>query len=264
MSRYKIIGICQIYNELRKGNLERFVKYFRPLVDQIVAYDDHSTDGSYEYMLQYTPYCLRGEANDWRNEISHKQILLNQALALNPDFLLWLDADEVLSANAAARLEPLCDYCVQHQLDALAFHELNLWRSNSWRRIDSLYDDGWFVRLWRAVPGIGYHDIQSGLHQQSYPSTITRIEQNDEIQVIHYGFSSPKRLAYKYLIYQSHGQNGYLMLDRLIDESRLQLAKVPAQLFPEGLYLDDPLPQPLTFEQALAYVENYREEVFQP
>jgi hypothetical protein len=264
MGRFKIIGICQIYNEIRKGNLERFLKHFQPLVDQLVVYDDHSTDGSYEYLLQHTPYVIRGEATDWRNEINHKQILLDQALALKPDFLLWLDADEVLSANAAARLESLCDYCVQNQLDALALHELNLWRSNSWRRIDSLYDDGWFVRLWRVVPGIGYHDVRSGLHQQSYPSTITRIEQNYDLQVIHYGFSSPKHLAYKYLIYQSHGQSGYLMLDRLIDESRLQLAKVPAELFPEDLYIDDPPPQPLTFEQALAYVENYREEVFRP
>jgi hypothetical protein len=102
------------------------------------------------------------------------------------------------------------------------------------------------------------------LHQLPYPSTLQTIQNTDAIQVIHYGFSSLKHLAYKYLIYQSHGQSGYAMLDRLIDESRLTVEKVPVRLYPEGLYIDDEQPYPLPFEQALAYVEQYREEVFRP
>jgi glycosyltransferase involved in cell wall biosynthesis len=264
MGKYQIIGFCQIYNELRKGNLHRFLTYFQPLVDAIVAYDDGSTDGSYETLLQYTPHVIRGGPNEFQNEISHKQLLLNKALQLNPDFLLWLDADEVLTANAAERLQSLCEQCIVNQIDGLAFHELNLWRSKSWRRLDSLYNDGWFVRLWRVTPEIAYSDLKSGLHQPPYPTTLKTLENTPDIQVIHYGFSSPKHLAYKYLIYQSHGQSGYALLDRLIDESQLVVEKVPAQLFPEGLYIDDEQPYPLPFEQALAYVEQYREEVFQP
>ena len=38
------------------------------------------------------------------NERSHKQRLLDEAL-LSPDFILWLDADEVLTANAADYLQ---------------------------------------------------------------------------------------------------------------------------------------------------------------
>lgn len=264
MKRYSIVGMCQIYNELRKENLERFIKYIKPLVDALVVYDDGSTDGSYEYLLQHTPYVIRGVRNDFAYERSHKQVLLQETLKLKPDFILWLDADEVLTANAADQLQGLCAYCVENQIDGLSFHELNLWRSHSWRRLDSLYDTGWFVRLWRVTPDMRYEDAKPGLHQSQYPSTIRNIVQVRGVEVLHYGFSSEKRLAYKYLVYKSHGQRGYDMLDRLISEEKLVVQKVPKELFPEGLWLDDEAPKPLTFEESLAYVEKYMDEVFQP
>ena len=109
-----------------------------------------------------------------------------------------------------------------------------------------------------------YSHVNSGLHQPPYPSTVQRIEQVDDVKVLHYGFSSEKQIAYKYLVYHSHGQRGYVMLDRLIDETHLTLEKVPPALFPEGLYIDDAPPIKFTINQALEYIERYRNEVFQP
>lgn len=262
MKKYSIVGFCQIYNEIRKGNLERFVKYFRPLVDELLVYDDGSTDGSYEYILKHTPYVIRSKENNFKDEINHKQLLLQEALKLSPDFILWLDADEVLTANAANELQSLCSYCMEKKLDALAFHEINLWRSHSWQRLDSLYNEGWFTRLWRVSPGISYPEVKSGLHQQPYPSTLQRIEKTDKLKVLHYGFSNKKNLAYKYLVYKSHGQRGYNMLDRLISEEKLLLKKVPQELFPPGLWIDDAKPKALSFAESLTYVEKYRRELF--
>ncbi len=264
MSRYSIVCICQVYNEMRKGNLVRFVKHVKPLVDALIVYDDGSTDGSYEYLLSQTPYVIRGSHNDFANETSHKQILLHEALKLVPDFILWLDADEVLTANAADCLQSLCAMCIDNNMDALVFHEINLWRSHSWRRLDSLFDTGWFVRLWKVSPGMCYPETRPGLHQRSYPSGIERLGWVDIVKVLHYGFSSQQRLAHKYLVYQSHGQRGYDMLDRLISEEQLVLEKVPRELFPEDLWVDDDKPVPLTWQESLAYVENYRDEVFKP
>lgn len=262
--KYKIACICQIYNELCKDNLERFVKYTLPVVDDLIIYDDGSTDGSYEYMLKQTPHVLRGTKNDFVNERSHKQLLLQEALKLNPDFILWLDADEVLTANAGEQLQDLCAACEENHYDAVNMHEINLWRSHSWQRLDSLYDQGWFCRLWKVVPGICFHDTKPGLHQPLFPSTIRNVMWTLDVQVLHYGFSSKQRLAYKYLVYKSHGQRGYDMLDRLISEEKLLVSKVSPEFFPEGLWLDDEEPKPMTFAESLAYVEEYREEVFKP
>lgn len=264
MKKYKIVCICQIFNELCKENLERFVKCVLPAVSDLVVYDDGSTDGSYEYMLKQTPHVLRGTKNDFVNERSHKQLLLQEALKLDPDFILWLDADEVLTANAAEKLQELCAQCEGNQYDAVNMHELNLWRSYSWQRLDSLYDKGWFCRLWRVVPGICFNDTKPGLHQPLFPSTVRNVMWTLDVQVLHYGFSSKQRLAYKYLVYRSHGQRGYDMLDRLISEEQLVVSKVPQELFPEGLWVDDEQPIPLPFAKSIEYVEEFKEEVFKP
>ena len=201
--RYSIVCICQAYNELSK---ETWSAVTSILVNALVVYDDGSTDGSYEYMLQQTPYVIRGIKNDFVNERSHKQRLLEEALKLSPDFILWLDADEVLTAHAAEYLQALCAMCEEEQVDGVVFHEINLWRSNNWRRVDSLYDAGWFVRLWRVTPGMRYEETSAGLHQRPYPDNIKRIQWTDAVKVLHYGFSTKQRLAHKYLTYQAHGQ----------------------------------------------------------
>ena len=261
--KHKIVCITQVYNEMRKGNLERFVKYVMPLADALVVYDDASTDGSYEHMLNHTPHVIRGLRNDFVNEISHKQVLLEYALKLEPDFILWLDADEVLTRNAASRLQDLCAYCIEKGLDGIIFHEINLWRSHSWRRIDNLYDDLTKVNLWRVVPGIKFAETKAGLHQNQHPTSIKKTAKASNIEVIHYGFASDRQLADKYLTYRSHGQSGWA-LDRLLDEATLKLEKVPQEIFPEGLWADDEQPEKRSFQGALRDVEQYRSEVLSP
>ena len=264
MNKYSIVCICQIYNEIEKGNLDRFIHYTKPFVDAMVIYDDGSTDGSYEHMLNNTPYVIRGVKNDFDNERTHKQKLLNEALKLSPDFILWLDADEVLCANTAENLQNLCHYCMQNDFDGVSFQEVNIWRSKTWKRLDSLYDTGWFVRLWRVTPEISFGQLTPGLHQQPYPVTLRKIIRVLNFKVLHYGFSTIKNLAYKYLTYKSKGQRGYNMLDRLISEETLVLEQVPEQEFPEGLWLDDDPPIAMSFLESLTEVEKYRKAVFRP
>ncbi|MFA3783812.1 glycosyltransferase [Melioribacteraceae bacterium 4301-Me] len=261
--RYKIIAITQVFNELRKSNLERFWKYLQPVVDGLVVYDDGSSDGSFEYLSDKAMFILRGGENDFKNEINHKKVLLEKALELKPDFVLWLDADEVLTANAAIEIQNLCRYADENEIDGISFHEINLWRSNSWQRVDNAYDDGWFVRLWRVTQDLQFHSQEAGLHQQQYPHSIKKIEKTDKIAVIHYGFASDRSLAFKYLVYRAHGQSGWA-LERLLDEKTLQLRKVNKKLFPDCLYVEDLPPKKRSFEEALTIIENYRDEVFKP
>ncbi|MEG8945549.1 glycosyltransferase [Rosettibacter firmus] len=261
--KYKIVCITQIYNEIRKQNLERFWKHINSVCDALVVYDDGSTDGSYEYMLDKATFIIRAGENDFKNEINHKKILLQYALKLQPDFILWLDADEVLTANAKEELQKLCKYADENNIDGISFHEINLWRSYSWKRIDNSYDLGWFVRLWRVTPNLMFKETTPGLHQQQYPHSIKKIEKTDRVSVIHYGFASERSLAFKYLTYRSHGQSGWA-LERLLDESTLTLEKVDKNLFPDGLYIDDEKPIPRSFIQAISSLDVYKEEVFKP
>ena len=264
MTKYKIVAICQVYNELEKDNLPRFFKYLKPVVDDIVIYDDCSTDGSYEYALTRTQYVIRGVKNDFSDERSHRQQMLDQALKLKPDYILWLDADEVLTKGAEKKLQELCAFCEKKRIDGISLHELNLWRSSTWRRVDSLYDAGWFTRLWKVKPGIRFLESKKGLHQTQVPLTIEKVRKNKDLAVLHYGFSSKKSIAYKYLTYRSHGQRGYTMLDRLISEEKLKLESISKDLFPRGLWKKEPKPEKMTYLESVSYVEAYRDQVFRP
>lgn len=263
--KFKIICICQIYNEIEKGNLERFYQYIKPLVDGVVIYDDGSTDGSYEYSLNQTPYVIRGGKNDFKSEIIHRQLMLEKALELSPDFILWLDADEVLSIQSKEELRNVCRECVENNSDGVAMKELNIWRSHTWRRLDSLYDQGWFNRLWKVVPGLAFQETKPGLHQNLFPQMIKNVMRTDKVSVLHYGFSNEKNLAYKYLTYRSYGQNGYDMLDRLISEEKIELEKIPRNFFPDSLWIEnEEKPKQLTFSESLSYVDGFSNQVFRP
>jgi len=265
MKKYKIICICQVYNELEKGNLKRFFEYAKPIVDSIIIYDDASTDGSYEYALQHTKYVIRGLQNDFQDEGNHKKIMLEKAIKMKADFILWLDADEILTSNAKTQLQKICQQCVKEDIDGISFHEINLWRSKTWHRVDSLYNEGWFVRLWRVTPNLHFKKIESGLHKIPYPQSIEKIKKNCELKVIHYGFASKKALAYKYLIYKTYGQRGYNMLDRFINEEKLELKRVSQNFFPSVLWEENEIkPKKISLLNAFSYVETYKEKIFRP
>lgn len=266
MQHHKIIAICQIYNELEKGNLERFFSYLRAgkEVDEIVIYDDASTDGSYEYALSKTEHVIRGKGNNFANERNHKELLLQKAIALGAEFILWIDADEVLDVQAAEHLQSLCQECIDNDIDGINFRELNLWRSATWRRIDSYYDDGNFTRLWKVKPGLSFGKSSEGLHQPLFPPQILKTKTAPDMGFLHYGFADVKNIAYKYYTYRSHGQRGYVMLDRLIDESSLKLEQIEEHRFPKGLWKKEEAPRPLQLAEAVTGIRAYRDQVRRP
>ena len=263
-SNFKIICIAQIYNELEKGNLERFIKYVLPLVDELIVYDDGSTDGSYEYIKKFTKNIIKGKRNEFHRELFHKELLLKKALKFKPDFIFYLDADEVFSKGGREKLEEVCDWMIKEDLDGASFHKINLWRSKSWQRIDSLFDIGWFVHLWRVKHGMSYGVIKEGLHQNPCPKTVRKIKRNHELAILHFGFSDIKNIAYKYMTYKNHDQRGYNDLDRLIDEQKLKLKKVDWKLFPSGLYTDDSRPERINYSDFIIEIMKYRENPSAP
>lgn len=264
MVKHRVVAIAQIFNEIEKENLARFFKYLKPVVDEIVIYDDCSTDGSYEYALQQTPYVIRGVDNDFSDEVNHRRILLAKAMSLGPDFILWLDGDEVLTSGAEKKLQKICDYCIEQDLDGIDFHELNIWRSKTWRRTDSLYDDGWFTRLWRANKPLSFSSKKKGLHQSLIPDEIQKVDRQIQLSVLHYGFASEKSLAYKYITYRAHGQRGYIMLDRIIHEDSLELERIPRESFPDELWEEEPSPKKKSYIESISDTYKYEDQVHRP
>lgn len=188
----RIVAFIQMYNEVTRGNLERCLKNCKQWADDIVIYDDASTDDSVVVAKKYTKYIIQGVVNNLCKELAHKQQLLEYALTLNPDWIMWVDCDEILDrAGTSSGLRKLAEDNLSTDVDAFSFHQTNLWRSQTYYRVDTLFDKGWFVRLWRVKEGISFF-VEHGLHRMLYPKTINKILRSD-IRIIHYGFSDYKK-----------------------------------------------------------------------
>lgn len=265
MRKHKIVAITQVHNELRKGNLERFFKYVLSNVDDIVVYDDASTDGSYDYASKHTKHIIRGTKNNFTNEWQTKEKLVEKALTLKPDFILLIDADEVITDNDGTKLQQLANWVIEKDLDGALIHDINLWRSRSWKRTDSDFDLSLFPRFWRVRDGnLTYTNRKEGLHQSPAPDQIKNLKAQDIVSFLHFGFADEKSIVTKYIMYASHGQKGENLSRFINEEGHLTTEKLNKDLYPSGLWLDDEQPKAFSGLEWYKLIGKYKEDITRP
>jgi glycosyltransferase involved in cell wall biosynthesis len=229
----KLAAFLQIYNEETKGNLRRCLDSLSLYCDVICIYDDASTDNSVEVAESYEKVRLiRGDKNEFNKEIHHKQKLLEFTKQFNPDWLFWMDADEIIEKRGEDGA--LRDLCRDTRFDSYDFRQVNFWRSERYYRVDGQFNSGIFRRLWRCKLQVEY-SVADGLHRKPYPENTDPVKTSD-LRILHYGFASTDNIVDKYRTYKQHGQSGWA-LDRLVDETRLTLAATDKEWLgrePEG------------------------------
>lgn len=255
----KICAFIQMYNESIKGNLTRCLENVRQWADDIVIYDDASTDNSVEIASQYTSNIILGRENNINSEQSHKQELLGLALTLSPDWLMWIDCDEILDRESTTgKLRDLA-HKADTSVDAYTFHEVNLWRSETYARLDTSFDAGDFCRLWRVVPGMSFNVVK-GVHRPPHPSCITN-KVTSGLKVIHYGFAKYEEAVVK----QGFGYCTDSQFQKaakcswIFNETTCKCYKVPLDLFPIENVPEDlwPEPKPLRIDELRSVKEGY-------
>ncbi len=98
----KIIGFAQLHNELSNGNLENWFKSMTAFCDFIYIYDQNSTDGSKVFYKKFpNTVIIESAINDFENELSCKQKLLNLIKKEHPDtdWIYWMDGDTILDGR---------------------------------------------------------------------------------------------------------------------------------------------------------------------
>ncbi len=235
---FKICVFSQIYNEMASGNLKRWVNNVMQFCDAVGVYSDGSDDGSYDYLVPFCDVLIHKKTNDWRNELKHKQELAIEIQEkIKPDFIFWLDMDEVASKQIVENIQEICMWMRANKYDGMFFKEINLWKSEEYYRTDNQFFDGWFCRLWDcgASKKLKFNTA-TGLHQQQHPTNIYFTGMAQEV-VLHYGFSSEKYVTDKWQKYKKLGQKGY-PLDRISPQSEelfkdFKLEKVNKEWFPK-------------------------------
>jgi len=256
----KIVAFLQLYNELEKGNLERCLENCKIWANDIVIYDDCSTDGSFNFYLKYTDRknIIVGKQNEFRKELFHKNELLKLALSLSPDWIGWMDGDAIFDRFTTENIREVIDRAGNN--DGIYFHYLNLWKSESWFRLDNQFNDLNICGLWRNNGRLHYNPSES-LHLQQFPIGIGQVVISGR-EILHYGFSSREKIIEKYLRYKACGQTGWA-LERLIQESQTyNISKAPKDWYPINEIPKDydfsPYPIPESYEDVTRY-NSYEE-----
>jgi hypothetical protein len=245
----KVIGFAQLRNELSNGNLiDWFVDMFR-ICDKVYIYDQASTDGSLGYYEKFGDKVsvIRSTTNNFENELLCKRVLLQKLLLENPDcdFVFWMDGDTRLDARLTKEVtHNILKECSDNNVDGVRLGHYNMWRSNSYYRLDNSYHnfhDWGRIPLWRNNGKLEFPN-KAGLHHDQTPEGIHNIIRLD-YNLIHLGFTKDQSIVNRYNTYKSKGQTGP-MLDRLIDEEGLWTKRVEDGILPYKADDIDPLSLP--------------------
>lgn len=232
MTRPLLCGFLKVRNERLRGpnNLDRVLTNLKQYCDTIVVCDDASVDGTREVLQDQIP-----EANlilvppmqqDFRHELRWKQQMLDRVRAIDPEWVFWLDGDEVLDANGTANLQDFCASRAAFQ-PGWRFPEVNLWNPG-WARTDSLFDEGAFIRLWQWHEGLSFAIVDDTHHHQFPQQLLHAPIGTAPFSVLHYG-NVGVNLRWKAIQYWG-GLGG---VDRHIAYTNAMFRPVDREIFPE-------------------------------
>ena len=132
--KFIICAFGQCYNE--KKNLRRWLSNVKKFADILAVYDDGSIDGSKRILAKKADIFISAERNDWKNEITHKKMLLEKCYKEHPeiDAYFWLDMDEITSTQVIENMENIVGTMLELEKDGMAFCNIALWKSENFYR----------------------------------------------------------------------------------------------------------------------------------
>jgi glycosyltransferase involved in cell wall biosynthesis len=206
--------------------------------DKIVIFDDGSTDDTVEIARQYPKVVSihqKGNLGNVRTEGRDRQILYELACKQKPDWIMFLDADEVFEDKLKWQIY---DMITASDINLYHFLEINFWRGETHYRIDNSYNLGWFGRLFRCFPRLSMTTDQDE-HSGGVPHNIPGATQwgesergrKSDVCVKHYGFSDYQRVTEKAwrrwqrdpirTMPNGEKRGGWIYYERMINETGL-------------------------------------------
>ena len=170
------------------------------LVDEIVIVDNGSTDGTLN-VYKECEKIVAIENTKGFNEGRDKCLAHDLAKTRNPDWILWIDADEVFE-NMASR-ESFESYISNPNLNLVKFRLFHFWRSKHKYRVDDIwkkYTSAPQRQMWRNIPSAYFKNIKfhNGGIMGVPPKHIT-----SAIRLKHFGYIHKIQLSSKKKTYES-------------------------------------------------------------
>ncbi len=198
----KLLSILRIKDEIR--NIEACLSKLSELSDEMIVLDNGSTDGTLGVYPQFRKIVKILETRGY-DEGRDKCLLLEEAKKRNPDWILWIDADEVFEKNFN-RQE--IDKYMNSKYSRITFRMLNFWLDKEHCKIDGhyfLYTLHPQRSMWRNQPGAYFFNKK--LHNGDIRG-VTGKSFLSPYRLKHYGYSDKEKIKEKFERYLKEDQTG--------------------------------------------------------
>jgi glycosyltransferase involved in cell wall biosynthesis len=186
--------------------LRRVLEDAKHYITDAVIIDDASTDNSVavcEEVLQGIPLTIiRNKESQFSNEITLRKQQWMETIKTNPDWIVFLDADEIFEQNFSQVVQNLV---LNPSLDAYYFRLYDFWDENHYR--DDKYwqaHNGQRIFLARYRPDIPYvWNTETPQHCGRFPSTVANfIGGFTNLRLKHYGWAKEEDRKAKFERYK--------------------------------------------------------------
>jgi len=186
----------------------------REYIDEAVILDDHSTDNSVEIvreLLKGIPLILEVYPDTFFFESNLHNKLMDMIIPTKPEWILCLDADEILENRAKYDLRKQLEE--NNHCTCICFHQFEMWDEVHYRT-DNVWGKtpkGWVYRGFKYEEGKKYWWHPMGHHVERIPDGIKgNNEFHSDIRLKHYGWIKNKEEKLKrYKEHFEHYKFGY-------------------------------------------------------
>jgi GT2 family glycosyltransferase len=205
--------VCAMRVKNEAEHIREAIESVLPLCERVVLFDDHSTDATVDIARSFGERCsIMSSPFEGLDEARDKNHVLEHLIRLDPDWVLWIDGDEVLERmgpavlRAAAHLASKASYSLR-----VAY----LWDDAAQVRVDGIYGNFSRPSFFR-LRGHGSHGIRfratgagANFHCGNVPTGLSGSRGALSVRLKHYGYLTSEQRLQKYLFYTSRDPNNH-------------------------------------------------------
>ncbi len=200
--------LCAMRIKNEAAHIEEVLSRALTLCARALVLDDHSTDATREICRSFGPRVqLIPSPFAGLDEVRDKNFLLARILDLNPDWVLWVDGDEVLERSGAQKIGALIDRSPRAATFSLRI--AYVWNQPDQVRVDGIF--GTFRRpslfRVRGQTKSRLHFVPSGcggnFHCGNVPRGLVGAACDSEVRLKHYGYMTNQQRIAKYEFYST-------------------------------------------------------------